>query len=243
MLATTQGICLRTVPYSDTRAVLEVLTRQYGRLSVTMPLGQGPRARRRRALTRPMSPVEMVVDYQPSRSIMSVRELTPLPSHPTLAALSMSPVKTTLTGFLADVTGRLCRDAGPDTALYSYVLGAVDTLGAMPGSVANFHLKYLLGLVRVMGVAPDTSLYDGRQWLDMLTGQWTLTPPMHNQRLSPEQARWYVLLDTVPWHLLSRIPMTQALRRQALDLILTYIGLHLRAVNHIPSLAVMRSLY
>ena len=106
-----QIVCLRTVPYSDSSAILWGYSRQMGRASFQVPAGHGREARRRRALTMPMSMVECMVNVVPGRSIYTMRDVMPwgAPS----PAVEGDPVKIAIGVFLADLSGSRLRERPP----------------------------------------------------------------------------------------------------------------------------------
>lgn len=236
-------IALRTVRHSDRQSILTAWSRERGRVAIAMPADNGREARRRRALTMPLSLFEGMDASRPGREIVQLRELRPTA---VAASLHQHPVKSTVAMFLAEVLDNVLRMAQPDTSLWDFLEGSVralDTLQA-PGAVANFHLWFLRALATLTGVAPDFGSWRHGSVFDMREGLFRITPPLHGRYLQADEALAVRLLGRLTPTNIARVHIPREARARMLDGILEYYALHgALSSASMRSLDVLRSLF
>lgn len=234
-------IALRTVRHTDRHSILTAYSLELGRVAFAIPAGAGREALRRRALLMPLALVECVADIRPGREVMIMHE--PRAEEP-LTSLRTNPVKSSLVMFIAEVLGVVLRDGPPDELSYAYIHNAVKLLDRLPtGSVANFHLMFLYGLGRFLGIEPDVSGYRQGMVFDMLDGRFRLSAPMHRHYLDPVQSGAVVALSRMNPANMHLFKMTRHERNQLLDGILQYYSLHYTGLQSLRSLDVLRELF
>lgn len=234
-------IALRTVRHTDRHSILTAYSLELGRVAFAIPAGAGREALRRRALLMPLALVECVADIRPGREVMIMHE--PRAEEP-LTSLRTNPVKSSLVMFIAEVLGVVLRDGPPDELSYAYIHNAVTLLDRLPTeSVANFHLMFLYGLGRFLGIEPDVSGYRQGMVFDMLDGRFRLSAPMHRHYLDPVQSGAVVALSRMNPANMHLFKMSRHERNQLLDGILQYYSLHYTGLQSLRSLDVLRELF
>lgn len=181
-----QLVCLNTVVYNDSSAILNAYSRQNGRIALQVPAGNSREARRRRALTMPLNMVECLVDVRQGRSIFTMRDVAPtrVPS----PAVEGNPVKMAVSIFLADLLGSLLRDSQPDEPLFDFLEEALEAFANMRKGIGNFHLAFIYRLGHFLGVAPDTGSWRRGSVFDMREGSFRPSAPLHNHYIPRQRA-------------------------------------------------------
>lgn len=233
-------IVLRTVRHTDRHSILSAYSLEAGRVAFAIPAGAGREASRRRALLMPLSVVECVARTSSGSDIMMMLE--PRAELP-LMSLRANPWKASVAIFMAEVLGVLLREGPPDDLLYAYLRHSIEALDeASPASVANFHICFLYGLGRFIGIEPDTSGYRPGMCFDMIDGCFRISPPLHRHFLGPMQAAVVASLNRMTYANAHRFKMSRQERAELLDGILAYYSLHHAALGSLKSLDVLRSL-
>lgn len=241
MLTKLHCMALRTVRVNESRNLQSVWSREQGRLTFVMPAGNSREARRRRALTAPLSLFEAVGDVRPEREIITVRDLMPLPESP---AMSMSPVRAASAAFLAEALDLLLRRTAADDLLSTYLFDAVAYYGvATAASAANFHISFLYHLSAFLGIAPDIEEYAPGYYFDMREGRFMATAPIHGDYLSAADSRMLLALSRVPLVRCGMLKVPRYERRRAIDAILHYYSLHLCELEGLQSLSILRRVF
>ena len=241
MSVTLNCIALRTVRLNESKNLLTVWCRQYGRLTLAMPAGASREARRRRALTGPLSTFDCVVDFKPGREIHSVRDISA--GHYSLAVESSAP-KQLVAMFLAEVLDILLRRTEADGPLSDFLFYSLEVLSALsdPAAVVNFHIVFLYGLSHFAGIAPDLSGWRNGAVFDLREGVFRTTLPLHRDFLSPRESLALIYVSRVSYRTAGRLPFVREERNRALDVILQYYSLHLASMSSLKSLDILRSM-
>lgn len=238
MLTPIQCIALRTVRLNDSKNLLSAWSRQAGRVTFVIPAGAGREARRRRALTSPLSTFEGVCDLRSDRDVLSVRDVMPMPGS---AAMNPSATGGMTAMFLAELLDTLLRKSAPDDGLSDFLFSAVELFAGMKGrDAANFHIVFLYALAHYLGIAPDTGEYFRNAVFDMREGRFSPSAPLHDDRLEGSEARMMILIARTPLSRPGRLPLNRDSRNRALDVILRYFSLHLVPLTSLKSLEILR---
>lgn len=231
---------LKTTKYSDTRTILTAYSREYGRVSFTLPAGSGRAAARIRALTMPLGVIECVAERRPGREIMPLRQ--PVQSF-ALATLHTDPVKQMMSMFLAELLAVVLRESDPDPALFDYIVAGIRILDAADARrTANFHICFLFSLSRHLGIEPDVSTYACGSVFDIADGRWRLTAPVSGSYLPPDEADVVYRLSRMTFANMHRFRFNRRERNAILDVIMDYYSTHYVSLRRLRSLDILRTM-
>lgn len=239
-------ISLRRVRYDDRRSILTAWSAEAGRVSLIVPDGAGREAARRRALTQPLALFEGQVDMRPGREILSMRDLRP---SAIMAGLAADPAKTLVALFVAEVLERALRESAPDDTLWRYLTAAIAVLDRMPPGpgAANFPPIFLYHLAGCLGIAPDAGAWREGLAFDLAGARFAHAPGLPGAAardiLTPEQAAWIPRLARLTLRGGRLLPLSRALRREMLDIILRYYTLHHTPLDNLRSLPVLTQIF
>ncbi len=232
-------IALRTVRYSDTRNILTAYSRQRGRVTVSVPAGNGRGATRTRALTMPLSVFQCVADMRPDRDILQVRDMRGAP-----VSFLEGPLRSTLALFIADLLASLLREPQQDETLYDFIVYMREQIaGASGTALANMHLCFMLRLQHFLGIEPDWSTYAPGSVFDLADGIFRTSAPMHGRWLpsAEAEAAWKLRrLTPRSAHLFS---MSHNDRNLLLDRVMQYYQIHFPGLTPVASLDVLRAIF
>lgn len=239
MLSPITCISLRTVKYSDSASIATIWTREFGRMSVSIPSGNGREAQRRRAIMMPLGTFEAIADIRPGRDISRIKDLRPIGYGQIL-----DPAASAIAIFLADFLYAALKDSGPDPALTDFLLEMSAELKKAKGNaLANLHLSFLYKMSIFLGIEPDMGTYATGKFFDMREARFVATPPLHNHVLDPTKGQALRLLSRLTPRTLGLMRLNRAQRNEMLDLILEYYSLHYAKLNALPSLSVVRDIF
>lgn len=239
MIEALECIILRVIPHSDRSVIVTCFSDRAGRVSFVTPAGNGREARRRRALMMPCAVLRCVADVKPG-SLMRIRDVSRPPGLPDLWA---NPVKSAVAFFVADLLDSLTRQSDVDGSLYRFLRSSVDCLGAGgPVATANFHLAFMAGLIRHAGIEPDGSTYRRGHVLDLRDGVYRAAPPLHNDFLEPDESGAASVVMAMNMRNRKLFRFNHVQRNRVMDVMLTYISLHLCDIRGLRSVEILRSL-
>ena len=108
---------------------------------------------------------------------------------------------------------------------------------------ANFHICFLWGLGRLLGIEPDTEGYRQGMVCDMIDGVFRVTAPLHRQWLNADESAAVYALSRMNYTNMHLYRMSRLQRNALLDGELRYFSLHHTPLGAIKSLDVLRVLF
>ena len=220
-----RGIVLRTVKYKDTDLIVDLFTENYGRMSFVTTVAHG---RRRQggasAFWRPLNCVEFVADLHAANRLARPRDVRLYINY---GDIPYSATKSMLSLFLAEFLSYTLREQQADDPLYGYLEHSLQWLDAAAGgSVANFHLCFLMRLTRFVGIGVDDARASGLTSL-----------------VQPSEQPYVPLMLRMTFANLHRFRLSRAQRQRMLEVIQAYYRLHLPAFPDLRSLDVLREVF
>ena len=240
MKQTLHLIALRTIRHNDRHNIFTAYSLERGRMAFAVSAGAGRNAARMRALMMPLSLIECEAELKPG---VEVGRLANPRALATLHSVASNPVKNSLALFLAEVLGAVLRDGPGDESVWRFIAHGIMQLDALPPArLANFHLCFLAGLARVLGVAPDITDYREAMVFDLVDARFRMTAPLHTRHLAASEARAVVTLMRLTYANMHRWRMDRATRARVLEGVLEYYTLHHTQLTSLRSLDVLHAL-
>ncbi len=208
-------VVLNTTKLGDSSLVLHCLSREYGRRSFIVTVRKGGS----KALYMPFSILEAQEVENRRSELRRLRGVSPL--HP-LNGLRSDLDKNAITLFMSEVLWRALQDGAAEDGLYDWCVRSILTLDAIEGDFRNFHLRWLMELISVLGFSPafeDIAPFAGDNLREI---QDLLGSPL------PEFMVY---------------PLNGKKRSAIADSLLRYLSAHLEIPLNIRSLAVLGDLY
>ncbi len=242
----TRAIVLRTISYSDTSSVVNLYSRNHGRIAVMAKGVKRGRRPGRSALLRPLT----ILDTEIKESSGQVHQLRNYSLAYVPVTVPHSVVKTSLTIFLSEVLCSALREETGDQRLYDYIEGAAIELDSCGSGVANFHLMFMLGLSRHLGFAPVTGQPAPPLVSDMANGVISAAGCM--ERAAPYDsaiadnicmAELIESLTCMTFTQLDQIKIGSSQRKALLNLLLQYYSEHIPGFRKIGSQLVLGDLF
>lgn len=240
------GIVLSTVRHSDRHNVTGVFTRERGRMALLTPAGSSRQSRQTAACFQPLGIVEAQVSVNPNRELQ-------IPSSVARATVWRSiyyePRKMTQAMFLSEFLGRLLRDSPAEITLWDFIAQSITLLDELNDdtSIANFHITFLMGLMRLTGIFPDLSGYSDGMEFDMKSGRMVLPFSMQEGarglRIDPARAAFLPKLAKLSYANSHRFLFSGRERSEILDYMLRYYGCHFPGCDRLKSLDILKELF
>lgn len=239
MLVTQRSIVLHTTRYGDDALICEVLAEQAGVVSLMVRVSHARRAAVRHTLFTPLALLDLTWNTrQTGIARCRAAQLTvPLPS------IARDPYKSTIAMFLSEFLHYAVRQEADPAPLFGYVQRSVQWLDTSVRGFANFHLVFLLHVVRFLGFAPNLEGYRPGCWFDMMAGQFVTLRPAHPHVLEPAEAALLPHLRRMDFATMHVFRFTGAERSRLLERINDYYRLHIPAFPQLRSLAVLRQVF
>jgi DNA repair protein RecO (recombination protein O) len=215
-------------------------TEAFGRASYLVSRSRGKKSAVSKALFMPLSAVEMEVEHQNKRDLHRIRE-TKL-CFPYMA-IFCHPVKNVLALFLAEILYRVVKEKEPDSRLFDFLYRSIHILEASDEGIANFHIVFLLQLLRYLGFSPNAESYRPGYFFDMRNGLFADRPPLHRHYLTAEESKFFAGLFRISYENMSLYAFSRRERVDIINRIIEYYRLHIPEIPEIKSISILQSLF
>ena len=250
MLVKTEAIVLHSLKYGETRLIVDLFTREVGRLSCIVPLPKTPKSRLKKQYFQPMTLLEVEVDLRQRLQLQKLKDARLLSPY---ASIPFSPEKLALSLFIAEFLYHALRSEQRDEPLFAYVSGAMQWLDMAEDGYANFHLTFLMRMSRFLGFYPNLEERESRGderestmpdiLFDLREGRFCTTAPLHRDFLQPEEAGMIQLLMRMDFPTMHLFRLSHQERNRIVDVLVQYYRLHIPQFPELRSLSVLQELW
>ncbi len=154
MLLKTKGIVLRFVKYKETSVIATIYTLNKGVISVIANSVRNKNGKGKIALFQPLSLVELVIYYNPSKNISRISEIS---SYHPLHNLRQDAIKSSISIFITEVLNKCVKEEDSNPPFFNFIQNSIIHLNEQQSEVHNFHLVFLLKLSLFLGIKPHST--------------------------------------------------------------------------------------
>lgn len=248
MLEKTQGIVLTTVPYNDRILFVHVLTEALGKVTCRVSTSRSPRNAVSRLMLAPMTLLDLVLSRAPQQDVCTVREARLLHSPHGGAGSAGAAGMADLTrmaqcAYLAELIDKTVREVESNARLWRFVRQGIELMSLAQAGQANFHLLFTSRLAYLLGFRVDVEGYAEGMMFDVSEGVFTRGPIYHPYYLRAESAAWLVRLLRTDFAHMGDLALSRAQRDTLLDMMLTYLRIHIPEMGEVRSVAVLQEVF
>lgn len=228
----TEAIVLHSLKYGEGRIIVDIFSREQGRLSLIVSAPRSERSKIKKQYLQPLTLLMLECDVRPQAQLQKVREatlLTPLPS------LFSDAKKLSIGLFVSEFLYHALKGEQRNVPLFDYVRSSIEWLDAAIEPFANFHLVLLMRMARFLGFYPN--MESEGDYFDLSEGTFG---QRRDDRIAGTTVRQLMRMDYPTMHLFR---LSRQERLQILQTLLRYYELHLPAFPELRSLSVLKELY
>lgn len=240
MLHKTEGVVLNVSTYNDVYSITQVFTRDFGRVTYLLPKKGGRKSKIKTSLFFPLSILTLEVEHLPLRDIQRLKEVErAIPLYNTCTNVT----KTSIVFFLSEFLSKILRETHDNELIYAYLRNSIETLEEVDKGLANFHIAFMFGLTRYLGIYPNLESYRKNGLFDLMNSEFVHTRPIHNHYLSVEQSYYLKLLSRINFSNMHLYKLSRSDRNMIVENLLTYYRLHVYNFSAMKSLDVLKELF
>lgn len=240
MQTKTQAIVLHAFKYGESKLIVDVFTRQAGRLSFIVAMPRTAKGHTKKQFFQPLSLLEIEFDLRPRMQLQKMGDV-----HLSYAYTSVpfEPSKLSISFFVAEFLYHALKGEQQNEPLFDYVRYSMEWLDNCQSAFANFHLVFLLHLSRFLGFYPNLEGWQEGCCFDLRAGVFCKEMPMHHDTLVPEEAKRMEVLMRMDYPTMHLFKMSHHDRQRLLDIAIGYYRLHLPDFPQLKSLDVLQEIY
>ena len=240
MLTKTQAIVLHSLKYGETRLIVDMFTRAFGRQSFIVSIPKTPKGKVKKQFFQPLTLLEIETDIRPKMQLQKLHDVRLMSPFTTIP---FEPDKLAISLFVAEFLYYALRSEQRNELLYDYLENSIMWLDGQQVRFANFHLVFLLRLTRFLGFYPNLDDYKDGDYFDLRESVFMSNPPVHRDFLHPEEAQKVQLMMRMDFPTMHLFRMSHQERNRLLEVSLKYYRLHLPDFPEMKSIEVLQALY
>lgn len=236
MLIKTKGIIVRTKKYSESSVITDIYTEAKGLRSYIV---SGVRAKRSKfppGLLQVMSLVDMVAYHREDKDLTRIKELKAAHIY---HQLPFEVVRRSVGIFMAEIIRKTIKEREKNSDLFRFLYDNFVWLDTSVHSVANLHLYFLVNLSAHLGFMPSDTYGFKTPFFDLKEGQFTTGGFDHTYFLDKNISKIFHQFISVDIENIHRISLVNAQRKQLLQQLLDYYGLHIDNFSKINSHSIL----
>ena len=240
MLTKTQAIVLHAIKYGETRLIVDMFTKVFGRQAFIVSIPKTPKGKVKKQFFQPLTILEIETDIRPRQQLQKLHDVRLAAP---FASIPFEPDKLAISLFVAEFLYSALRSEQRNELLYEYLENSIVWLDGQQSSFANFHLVFLLRLTRFLGFYPNLDDYKDGDYFDLRESVFMPMPPVHRDFLHPEEAQKVQLMMRMDFPTMHLFRMSHQERNRLLEVSLKYYRLHLPDFPEMKSIEVLQALY
>ena len=240
MLTKTQAIVLHAIKYGETRLIVDMFTKTFGRQAFIVSIPKTPKGKVKKQFFQPLTILEIETDIRPKLQLQKLHDVRL--AEP-FASIPFEPDKLAIALFVAEFLYYALRSEQRNELLYDYLEHSIMWLDGQQERFANFHLVFLLRLTRFLGFYPNLDDYKDGDYFDLRESVFMPMPPVHRDFLHPEEAQKVQLMMRMDFPTMHLFRMSHQERNRLLEVSLKYYRLHLPDFPEMKSIEVLQALY
>ena len=240
MLTKTQAVVLHAIKYGETRLIVHMFTKVFGRQAFIVSIPKTPKGKVKKQFFQPLTILEIETDIRPRQQLQKLHDVRLAAP---FASIPFEPDKLAISLFVAEFLYYALRSEQRNELLYEYLENSIVWLDGQQSSFANFHLVFLLRLTRFLGFYPNLDDYKDGDYFDLRESVFMPMPPVHRDFLHPEEAQKVQLMMRMDFPTMHLFRMSHQERNRLLEVSLKYYRLHLPDFPEMKSIEVLQALY
>jgi DNA repair protein RecO (recombination protein O) len=240
MVEKIEGIVLRTLKHSDSLMIADIYTLQHGRMSFLVPVTHSKRSKVRNVLFQPLSILSFTASVRAGKTLFRISEVQPLVIY---ATMHNDVVKSSMVLYMSEVLTFALRESGKDEGLYSFIFHSLTLLDNLEEGYADFHLVFMVQLLRFLGIYPNVEEYRPGYYFDLEQGCAVAEHPFHPNFLLPKDAEHLIVLFRTGYDSMHQLALNRKLRGAYLAILSLYYRLHIPDFPELKSADVLRELF
>ncbi|MBL4755599.1 MAG: DNA repair protein RecO [Flavobacteriales bacterium] len=229
---------LNQINYAESSVVATVYTELFGLQSYIINGVRSKKAKIKSNILQPLSMLDMGVYNRDKRSLQRIKYANAV--NPT-SQIGMDIVKGSLAMFIAEVLYRSIREEEPNQDLFNFLSNLISSLEKEEGSVANYHLLFMLDLSNFLGFYPSVSNSVDACYFDKREGVFYKEVPPHGDWLDSETSSLLKLLMGTKLNDVKNLKLSSAQRNDLISHLIAYYNLHLDTRIEIKSHKILQT--
>lgn len=236
-----KGILVGSVRHNDRTSIAHVFTSEHGMVPFVWFLSKTGKNASRNTLLQPLTQLEFQAEYIPTESLQHIKEIKNCAPY---VDIPHNPLKSAISLFLSEFLTYALKGEQCNPPLFRFLIESLKWFDNAPnGSYANFHIAFMIGTARHIGITPNADEYVPGCVLDMRDGCFSPLIPKHTEFVPAELSYKLYLLMNSGYDAMKDAPLTGQERVMLLNALNTYFRLHIPSFPVLKSIEVLEAVF
>jgi len=240
MIHKTAAVVLHQVKYSETSIIVTLYTKSNGRQSYIVNGIRSPKSKQKMGLLQPLFLLDIEAYYKQGREIQRLKEFRLAEVYTTIP---FDIVKSTMAMFMAEILYKVLYSEEADEELFEFVVHSLQYFDSIEKGAANFHLWFLIQVLRHLGFSLENNHSIHQPWFDMKNGTFVPLRPVFPNTPSLDESEIISTLLSINVGSLDSLLLNGAQRSRLLEVITEYYTIHFDGIGTINSLRVLNEIF
>lgn len=237
MLHKTKGIVLKTTKYSETSIITKVYTEKFGLQTYIINGVRSTKSKGKSAHYRHGNILDMVVYHKESGNIFHVNEVR---MDVVYTQIPFDIIKSASLLFCVELLLKTIKEEESNSSLFQFLYHAFIFLDETKGSLANYHLIFMLQLSKYLGFFPDDT---PGIFFYLQEGNFQQNPSSSSVSMNaPLSSALRKLLHT-DFPAAQQLHMDYIIRKELLQKLLMYYSLHIDHFGEMHSPEILEEIF
>lgn len=236
------AIVLSRVNYSDRHDIVNLYSDLFGKISaLTLKSKSGKSKNLLKNRPFPLALIEASINFNPGKEIQHLKNVTVVTPWQNIY---FHPIKNTISLFISEFLSKIFRENVEDPDAWNFLISSFLRFNQVTheNAILNFHLAFTIGLLKIIGLQPDTYHLSEAPYFDMREGHYTLSRPLHNDVISGRYAPFPALFMRMNFDNMHHFKLSKQERERVLDGIIYYYSLHLPGFDNLRTPPLLKQL-
>jgi len=233
MVVSTSAIVISKLKYKDNDLILKLLTRELG---VCNFLVRNPAGKKRNKTINYFQPLTILSIEFENRNKSKLNYLKDVEIEHVFKSIHFDIKKSVVVLFISEILNKILNFQQKDESLFDFIRDSFIFFDK--NNFQNFHLFFLIHLTKYFGLFPHTDNIDGL-FFDLEQGVFSYEKPP-NHYISGTNLDVFKRLLGIKFDQVNDISITNNMRRDLIDDIITYYKYHFESFSNLKSIDVIR---
>ncbi len=240
MLVKTQGIVLKSVKYSETSLILDILTEQLGLKTYIISGVRKKNAKTGAGILQPMNILNLVVYNKEGTGMNRIKEVK---MEYIYKYLPFDIKKYSISLFLIEMISKSIKEKEPDREFFDFVKNSLIYLDQTKNKIPVFHIVFLIKMSKFLGFMPVSNYSDYNVIFDMREGKFIKNIPYHNDYLPEKES--FLLSKFLNSDLENDIDISigRKEKQKLISSLILYYKIHLSDFGKIKTLEIFKKVF
>ena len=240
MIVKSKGIVLRTVKYSETSLILDILTRDLGLKTYIISGVRKKNAKVTLGMLQPMNILDLVIYNKDNAKINRIKEVQ---MNYVFKSLPFDIYKSSIALFLIEIIGKSIKEKEINKEFYDFCENSLIFLDQTNKNITNFHLIFLVKMSGFLGFNPTSNYSASNVYFDLREGRFTNSAPCHNDYLNERNSKNLLELLDIDLESPEGISFSRVDKHNLLESLILYFKIHLVDFGKIKTLEVFKKVF